>query len=137
MKYAMGSLVNMSTLVIGLLLGFLLGTAHIEVVHSQASPETTDTTQYEEVTPGVTTSTMAVHTFLAHRIATDQLMVNGYDIMALHEGVLDALKAKQTLSYRDVDAIVERAKIPKPLRLHQPAAPQPISPADKPNGVKP
>ena len=72
MNYALGSLANLSTLVIGLIIGFLLGTAHIQIAHSQVAQEAPEAQQYEEVTPGVMTSTMAVHTFLAHRIATDE-----------------------------------------------------------------
>ena len=79
---------------------------------------------------------MAANTFLAHRIATDQLMVNGYDLMALEDGILNVLKNKSVISYRDLDALVERAKVPRPLRLKL-AQPQPQPQPPKSEEKKP
>jgi hypothetical protein len=47
-----------------------------------------------------------------------------------------SLKNKGVGSYRDFDALLERAKIPKPLRVKMPAAAQPTPPAPKPEEKK-
>jgi hypothetical protein len=86
--------------------------------------------QYEEVSPGVTTGTIAVHTLLAHRIAADQIMVNGYDLMALHEGIINLLKNKGIAKYQELDALIERAKIPRPLRMKSPEQASPPKPEE-------
>jgi hypothetical protein len=142
-NYAVGTIVNLTTLAIGLALGYWL--AHVQSVYArpeqatsqvqqatpQQQPAAPQEVQYEEIIPGVTTGSMAVQTFLAHRIATDELMVNGYDVMALDEGIINLLKNKGIANYRDLDAVIERAKVPHPLRMKVPTQPQPSKPEEK------
>jgi hypothetical protein len=142
-KYAIVSAINLAILLVGIAIGVLLA-PHIEkranaAPSDQASrPPVQNTTTtpadepYEDVTPMLTAASMAANTFLAHRIATDQLMVNGYDLLALQDGILNVLKNKNIVSYRDLDALVERAKVARPLRLKlaQPQ-PQPLKPEEK------
>jgi hypothetical protein len=83
---------------------------------------------------------MAIQTLLAHRIAADQIIVNGYDLAALDEGLLNLLKNKNLASYRELDVVVERAKIPHPIRLKLPPQPQsqpPTNPNTTPEQKKP
>ena len=145
MKYAIVSAINLAILLVGIAIGVLL-TPHIEkranaAPSDQAQPVPTAGTSsseepYEDVTPMVTAGSMAANTFLAHRIATDQLMVNGYDLMALEDGILNVLENKSVISYRDLDALVERAKVPRPLRLKL-AQPQPQPQPPKSEEKKP
>ncbi|HZW91967.1 MAG TPA: hypothetical protein VFF64_03260, partial [Candidatus Eremiobacteraceae bacterium] len=97
-----------------------------------ATPATPET-QYEDVTPAITVGSMATNTLLAHRIAADQIMVNGYDLAALDEGLLNLLKNRNLATFRELDAIIERAKVSNPLRLKLPPQlqPQPPTPEQK------
>ena len=72
----------------------------------------------------ISADSAAFNTLLAHRVAADQLIVNGYDVLAIDEGLINLLKDKNILKYRDVDAIIERAKIPHPLRIKVQAKPE-------------
>jgi hypothetical protein len=145
-KYAIVSAINLAILMVGIAIGITLA-PHIEKVASaapaqQSTPQqssapagqtvTSSDQLYEEIIPVATVGSMAVDTFLAHRIAADQLMVNGYDVMSLQDGILNALKNKGIVSYRDLDALVERAKVPRPLRMKPPQTqPQPLKPEEK------
>lgn len=116
-RYALISAINLVILLVGIAMGVLLA-PHVETASAHPSgppqatsaqtsppPSAADNPQYEEITPGVTTGTMAVHTFLAHRIATDELMVNGYDVIALNEGIVNLLKNKGVATFRELDAV--------------------------------
>jgi len=143
-RYAVISAINLAILVVGMALGVLLA-PHIEKSVSAhppqaqiAQPQATATpatpeTQYEDVTPAITVGSMATNTLLAHRIAADQIMVNGYDLAALDEGLLNLLKNRNLATFRELDAIIERAKVSNPLRLKLPPQlqPQPPTPEQK------
>lgn len=79
---------------------------------------------YECLTASISTGTAAFHTILAHRIASDHLMVNGYDPMKLTDGILVSLQVKGILTRAELERIVSNAKVPKPLRLQPPKEPQ-------------
>jgi hypothetical protein len=77
-----------------------------------------DTESFECITPGLTTGAAAFGVVLANRIASDQLMVNGYDPLKLQDLTLSTLQRKGILSTREVLAIVDGAKVQKPLRVN-------------------
>ena len=140
--YTLGALINLLTLVVGLTVGFFMGTARVKVVYAQVTPQQTQipvaqpSTDFEEITPTVTMGSAGIHTLLAHRIATDELMVNGYNILLIDDGILNLLQAKGIANYHDVEALAERAKVPKPLRIkmpEQPTSTQPTPPAPSPS----
>ena len=148
MKYAIISAINLAILLVGIAIGVMLA-PHIEKSASaynavgqgdQQSPQPAAASksedEYEEVTPMITAGSMATATLLAHRIAADQIMVNGYDVMAIDEGLINLLKNKGVLSYRELDALIEHAKVPRPLRIKL-APPPPTAPAPKPEDKKP
>jgi hypothetical protein len=105
----------------------------LEVVHAQndkappkvpakveePKPTGCDESHYECVSPGISTGTAAFGTVLANRIASDQLMVNGYDPLKLHDATLSALQSKGILTALEVQRIVEAGKVAKPLRVRQ------------------
>jgi len=149
-RYAVISAINLAILITGIMLGIMLA-PHLEKSASASEPQATapqaapanPTTnvpvqqdQYEEVSPGILIGSLGTDTLLARRVAADQVMINGYDVLAIQEGVLNLLKNKGVGSYRDIDALVERAKVPKPLRIKMPAAAQPPPPAPKPEEKK-
>jgi len=150
-RYAVVSAINLAILLTGIAIGVILAphivrpvSAHppqAQVGQPQAPPVSpTPETQYEDVTPVATVGSMAIQTLLAHRIAADQIIVNGYDLAALDEGLLNLLKNKNLASYRELDVIVERAKIPHPIRLKLPPQPQsqpPTNPNTTPEQKKP
>jgi hypothetical protein len=148
-KYAIVSLINLAILLAGIAIGVTLA-PHIEQSASannavgqsdQQSPQPTAASksgdEYEEVTPMITAGSMATGTLLAHRIATDQIMVNGYDLAALDEGLLNLLKNKNLATFRELDAVIERAKVPHPIRLKLPQSQPPASPNTTPEQKKP
>jgi hypothetical protein len=144
-RYAVVSAINLAILLVGIALGVMLA-PHIEKTASahangqQAAPPQSSPAsqgeQYEDITPEMTIGTIATNTLLAHRIGADQATVNGYDLIALDEGIINLLKNKGVGTYRDLDAIIERAKVPRPLRLKLPP-PNPTPPTTKPEDKKP
>jgi hypothetical protein len=148
-RYTAISAINLAILLAGIILGIMIAprleksaSAHgPQVSTPQAAPNGSTPApaqqdQFEEVSPGMIVGTFGTDTLLAHRIAADQVMINGYDLLALQEGVLNLLKNKGMASYRDIDALVERAKVPKPLRLKIPSTVQPTPPTQKPEEKK-
>jgi hypothetical protein len=79
--------------------------------------EACDDSKYECVTVGIASGTAAFGTLLANRLASDQLMVNGFEPLKLHDATLAALVRKGILSNSDVEQIVEAARVKRPLRL--------------------
>jgi len=127
--------VNLIFLAAGLLIGptVVRSISMLRVVHAQndtpsqrapakieqAKPPKCDEARYECVSPEMTSGAAGFGTVLANRIASDQLMVNGFDPLKLHDGTLSALQGKGILTASDVQRIVESAKVAKPLRLRQ------------------
>jgi len=93
--------------------------AKVEPPKSEAAktPPGCDEAHFECVSPGISTGTAAFGTILAGRIASDQLTVNGYDLLKLHDATLSALQSKGILTAIDVQRIVETARAAKPLRV--------------------
>lgn len=75
---------------------------------------------FECVSPSISSGTAAFHTLIAHRIASDRLMVNGYEPLKLTDGIIGVLVSKNILTSADAQRIIAGAKADKPLRL-QPA----------------
>jgi hypothetical protein len=76
-----------------------------------------DEAHFECVAPNISTDSAAFGTVLAHRIASDQLMVNGFDPLKLHEATMNMLGAKGIFSVMDIQQIINGAKVAKPLRV--------------------
>ncbi len=128
MDYSLGALTNVATLLLGLLLGFALGTSRQSSAHAQETTVASHPT-VEEITPNITTGSVAFHTLLTHRISTDELVVAGYDMLKMDEGIFNLLKSKTLTSNSEVDAVVERAIAPIQLHLKPPPAPTQTPPA--------
>jgi|ERR1035438_6964868 hypothetical protein len=76
-----------------------------------------DDVHFECVSPGITTGTAGFGIVLAHRIASDELMVNGYDPLKLDDAILSALQRKGVFNSYEVMSIVNAAKVERPLRF--------------------
>jgi len=130
--------VNLLFLVAGILIGpFAVRTFDVmRIVHAQSdkssphaaskieqpkpSAESCDDSKYECVAVGIASGSAAFGTLLANRIASDQLMVNGFEPLKLHDATLAALVKKGILTNSDVEQIVEAARVKRPLRLKNP-----------------
>lgn len=126
-KYTLSAAINLITLLIGLFIGFLFGTAHNDKVFAQAIPPSTQ--KVEEVTPGITVGTIGTNLMLAHIAEADNLIVNGYDVMKLQEGVLNYLSSRPTAERADIQNIINQAKAPTFYKMKEDksAAPTPDS----------
>jgi|ERR1035437_340215 hypothetical protein len=90
--------------------------AKVEASKSPPVPSC-DEAHFECIAPGISTGAAAFGTVLANRIASDQLMVNGFDPLKLHDATLAKLQSKGLLSAAEVQQIVDSAKVAKPLRV--------------------
>jgi len=96
-------------------LGFLEKTV---TVHAQAAAAE----DFEEVSPTMTVGTAGIGTLLANRIAADQVMVNGYDVLKLDDAILNLLARKTLTTPQELKATADLAKV-RPLRMKAPPAP--------------
>ena len=103
-------------LVFGLAIGFLLGVwcSETNVALAQQKQEV------EEITPTMTVGSAGIGTVLAGRIATDQIMVRGIDLIKLHENTLNLLREKGIVSLSDLNRIVDNSRPEKVLRMKAP-----------------
>lgn len=142
MKYALTTLANLLTLVVGITIGLLLA-PHIEKsVHATsaepqaATPGTTFsgaiTQQSAEpkvttVQPSMTTGTIGIYLILSHHIQSDELVVNGYDVMKLQNAELSLLSRFVPAS--EIQAAVDGAKAGEVFTVAKPQPPaQPTAP---------
>jgi hypothetical protein len=121
------SAINLSFLMAGMWIGSqLFSGRRSTMVHAQQ--------QFEDITPGVSTGTMAVGTFLAGRIATDQLMVQGIDILKLNENLLNLLARKPMVATQlELQGVIDKSRVEKILRMKPPDQPKP---RETPKGVE-
>jgi hypothetical protein len=72
---------------------------------------------FECVSPGLSTGTAAFGIVLAGKVASDQLIVNGFEPLKLHDATLAVLQAEGYLNANDVKSIVEAGKAKRPPRF--------------------
>jgi hypothetical protein len=130
--------VNLAFLLVGALIGPpVVSTSHYlfdAVIHAQSkenpdkppakveasksSPASScDDAHFECLAPSISTGTAAFGIVLANKIASDQLMVNGFEPLKLHDETLAMLQRKGILTAADVRQIVKAARVEKPLRV--------------------
>jgi len=110
--------------------GFLAGVAYRDRVVVQAQQ------QFEEISPGISTGTMAIGTLIAGRVATDQLSIQGVDILKLHENTLNYV-SKYVGTADGWRGVIADSRVPRPLRLALPKQPEPKKEEPKKEGGKP
>jgi hypothetical protein len=120
----LGSLMNLMTLLIGLILGFALGIQHTSVLAQTRQTVT-------PITPGVTTGTFGAGIVLAHEIQADKIVSNGYDLVKMHQNTLNFLLSRYPLEKTALQAIVDDSKSDV-LYTIKTATPTPSQPEKKP-----
>jgi hypothetical protein len=99
MKYVAISTVNLLILLIGIVLGVMLA-PHLETKVSAAEPQlqtapnppaTAQGGGPQKVTPMVSAGTVGFFLLLSHHIQSDELVVNGLDLLKLHQAELNLL----------------------------------------------
>jgi hypothetical protein len=131
-----GSILTLVTLILGMAVGFAFGAWWSHGVKAQQSAGATAQvgTQteakaevkraIEEVSPNITSGTAAFGTLLAGRIASDQLMVRGIDIIELQQNTLNILRTKGIGTFREWDDLIERSQARPVLRMKSPEPPK-------------
>lgn len=118
---AIGVTINFVTLLIGLTIGFLAGTSNAsERVVLAQSTGAQDKQEIEEISPGLTTGTIGVHTLLASRIATDSIMVKGIDLIKLHENTLNLLLRRNYVTISELNTVLEQSRAKTILKMKVP-----------------
>ena len=131
-KYTIAAFLNLATLVVGLVVGFMLGSGTSKVNAQAITPVTP---KIEEVTPGMTVGTIGVGLLLAHQTETDNLVVNGFDVMKIQEGILNYLGTRPLAEKADLLNIIEKSRAPvfyKVREVSPPATPTPTPKGEKP-----
>ena len=109
--YICVSLLNLCFLAAGIGIDRLI---HSGPVYAQASPP--PPSEYEEISPIMTVGSAGIGTLLANRVASDQIMANGYDVLKLDEGILQLIQRKTFATDSELQGVVDRAKVAHPLR---------------------
>ena len=99
MKYALTTLANLLVLAVGITIGVYLS-PHLErpvqasaepQAATPASPPTEAEQKITAIQPSMTTGTVGFFLVLSHHIQSDELVVNGYDILKLQNEELGLL----------------------------------------------
>jgi hypothetical protein len=113
--------INLCFLIAGALLSqFVERSWQLYEAHAQepvAGRPSTPSSEYEYVSPGFTIGVAGFNQALAHQIASDQIMVQGVDLMKLHEATLNLLIAKKVATASEVQKVIDDSKVKHPLKI--------------------
>jgi hypothetical protein len=130
MRYALTTFANLVVLAVGIMIGVYMS-PHLESrVQASSDPQTTPVVPTpagntpEQITPGVTTGTFGAYLVLAHHVQSDEMVVNGLDLLKLHEGELNLLSKTLGVTQQDVQNVVNNAR---DTHIYQIATPKPQS----------
>jgi hypothetical protein len=143
MKYAVISCINLAILLVGIAIGVMLS-PRIERAASassvqQATPEQAPPPQAPAFTvdangvkiipakPSLSAGTIAAFLLLSHHMQSDELVVNGLDLVKLHQEEINLLA--RFVSPQDIKNAVDRAKVTEQYQVNSGAAP--ATPASK------
>ena len=122
----LGKLVSLAILAVGLAIGFAGGVMYRpQQVQAQAA---TPSPNIQEVSPGVTTGTFGANLILAHEVATDRVIINGYDLMKMQQNILNYLASRPFAEKADIENIIKSSQADTVYRLKQ-STPPPSAPA--------
>jgi hypothetical protein len=129
----LGKLVTLATLLTGLAIGFVGGIMYHprQDVHAQSVAPSPNV---QEVSPGVTTNTFAANLILAHEVATDRVIINGYDLMKMENAILTYLATRPLAESADIQNIITKSRADTIYKIKQPTPPpaNPPVPEKKP-----
>jgi hypothetical protein len=120
MKYTTGSIVNLLTLVLGIIIGITLAPKLERNVSAQKTKVVNSCVSeagVECVTPIMTVGSAGIGKLLVNQIAADQLTVNGYDLLKLNNNMLNALVENRIISIAQAQALVSISHPDKQLRF--------------------
>jgi hypothetical protein len=100
----LGGLLNLTTLAVGVVLGFLLGIQHFSSVSAQVKPTVVP------ITPGITTGQFGAGLILAHEIQSDKIIANGYDLVKMNEKILNYLLVRAPFDKTALQSIVDDSR---------------------------
>jgi hypothetical protein len=147
-RYAVISAINLAIVLLGIALGVILA-PHIEKPVGAQNPTPAATSHDLEgiqavgpvttnaagqkvtpIAPGMQVGTVGIYLILAHRVESDQLVVNGYDLLKLQNSQLSMLSRFVPAS--EIQKAVEDAKVPELYTVGNTATPPTPSPTNKP-----
>jgi hypothetical protein len=118
-SYTLGVLANFLTLAVGIAIGFTVARTRPKRVYAAG------TQKVQEITPGVTTGSFGAGLILAHEIQADRLVVNGYDLLKMHQNTLNyLLKHLPGADRNALQSVVEDSKVSVLYRVKPPASAQ-------------
>jgi hypothetical protein len=118
-----GKLATLATLAVGIAIGFACGTLYhpYQEVRAQAVPPPTPS--FTDVTPGITVGSMGTNLLLAHEIAADSLVVNGYDMLKLQQGLINYMASRPLAETADFQNIINSSRATTVYRYKPPTPP--------------
>jgi hypothetical protein len=129
----LGKLASLAILAVGLAVGFAVGVMYHpqQEVQAQSVATPASSPNIQEVSPGVTTGTFGANLILAHEVATDRLIINGFDLMKMESNILNYLASRPLAESADIQNIVNRSQADTVYKLKQ-ATPPPTAPTPSP-----
>lgn len=127
-----GKLLTLVTLSTGIAIGFVCGAMYHpgQEVRAQAIIPQPPTVQ--EVSPTMTAGSIGTGLLLAHTVASDQLLVNGYDVLKMQQNMLNYL-ANQPLAERAaIQNIINASVSPTVYRYKSVVSQQNVAPKTTP-----
>jgi hypothetical protein len=137
MRYALISLINLLTLAVGITIGVLLAPhveRHVQAEEGQAQSQSAGqgqpagqepTNGPEQIQPTITAGSIGAYLLLAHHVQSDELVVNGIDVLKLEQGELNLISSLPGVPSWRIQQIVDGAKAS---HLYQVASPKPPQP---------
>jgi len=139
MRYATTTFANLAVLLVGITIGVVLA-PHIEkhaeaagVQEQQATP-VPPSSGPEQIQPTMTAGSVGAYLLLAHHVQSDELVVNGIDILKLEQGELNLLAKIPGVYPWQVQGIIDDAK--KDVHLYQVVSAKPPQPVKQPTTPK-
>ena len=125
MKNPFAALINLVTLVVGIAIGLLLAPRMEHIVAAQQTQPSAcmDSATVECITPIMTVGSAGIGKLVTNQISSDQLTVNGYDILKLQNNMLSAMVQHGILLPAQAQTIAEQSHPDK--YLHYQPRPQP------------
>ena len=85
--------------------------------------------------PAATVGSFGTNILLAHHIQSDELVVNGYDVMKMNQNILNYMSRQIGANGTDIQSIVINSRADKLYTIKAPTAPAPAP--QKPQEQKP
>jgi flagellar basal body-associated protein FliL len=127
----LGKLVSLAILAVGLAVGFAGGVMYRPQQAVQAQVANPPQPNIQEVSPGVTTGTFGANLILAHEVATDRLIINGFDLMLMNQNILNYLGSRPYNERADIQNIINNSRAATIYRLKQTVPAPSTPPAEK------